>query len=410
MAITLGLVEAVDNNGVYVSMPGSRGVLRGPYSALQHVAAGERVLVISTDDGEQVVAGAVGEGQGVSVKALGAKGDGVTDDTAALQAAVDVVAGLGGGRVYLPSGVYRVTDTVTLTDGITFEGAGMSDDTGRPTRLDCSDIDGTSPAIAFANCGDVTLRDFYLTGRTSGSADEIKATGVVRGMTLERVIVNSSTTGAGVSLSVAGAPGDCVITSTVNQVTVVGAKYGFRLGEGCTSVTFSDCWARLCTEAGYQILGTYSSLVSCAADLCTFGYVVQDAVSVSLVGCGAEQSLYSGWVFVGASQVVLSGCRGVANNTDGDPGMPSFGSVNAGSTNVVLIGCTDTAPTSGTAVSLGCFSGAAGLVTTLGCSWALPVSAYAGIPDVTGSRGGNAALASLLTALEDLGLITDSSS
>jgi len=31
-------------------------------------------------------------------------------------------------------------------------------------------------------------------------------------------------------------------------------------------------------------------------------------------------------------------------------------------------------------------------------------------PDVTGSRGGNAALASLLTALATLGLITDSSS
>lgn len=31
-------------------------------------------------------------------------------------------------------------------------------------------------------------------------------------------------------------------------------------------------------------------------------------------------------------------------------------------------------------------------------------------PDITGSRGSNAALANLLTALKNLGLITDSSS
>ena len=57
MAITLGLVEAVDDNGVYVTMPGSRGVLRGPYKALATVVAGDTVLVASTDDGEQVVVG-----------------------------------------------------------------------------------------------------------------------------------------------------------------------------------------------------------------------------------------------------------------------------------------------------------------------------------------------------------------
>ena len=57
MAITLGLVEAIDSNGVYVSMPGSRGVLRGPYLTLQDVAVGDRVLTVTTDDGETVIVG-----------------------------------------------------------------------------------------------------------------------------------------------------------------------------------------------------------------------------------------------------------------------------------------------------------------------------------------------------------------
>ena len=59
MAITLGLVEAIDSNGVYVSMPGMRGVLRGPYATLQVVAGGDRVLVVTTDDGENVIVGKI---------------------------------------------------------------------------------------------------------------------------------------------------------------------------------------------------------------------------------------------------------------------------------------------------------------------------------------------------------------
>ena len=57
--ITLGLVAAVDDNGVYVVMPGARGVVRGPYETLQAVTDGDRVLIVTTDDGDHVVVGAV---------------------------------------------------------------------------------------------------------------------------------------------------------------------------------------------------------------------------------------------------------------------------------------------------------------------------------------------------------------
>ncbi|MEY5003504.1 MAG: hypothetical protein RL678_1313, partial [Pseudomonadota bacterium] len=45
----------------------------------------------------------------VSVKDFGAVGDGVTDDTAAIQATMNAVLAAGGGTVYFPRGVYRVT-------------------------------------------------------------------------------------------------------------------------------------------------------------------------------------------------------------------------------------------------------------------------------------------------------------
>jgi hypothetical protein len=55
--ITLGLVANVDTSGVYVTMPGGRGLLRGPYLTLQDVAVGDQVLAVTTDDGENVIVG-----------------------------------------------------------------------------------------------------------------------------------------------------------------------------------------------------------------------------------------------------------------------------------------------------------------------------------------------------------------
>ena len=121
--ITLGLVDSVDDNGVYVTMPGSRGVLRGPYKSLSTVAAGTTVMVASTDDGEQVVVGpAPGFNGAISVAAFGAKGDGVTDDAASIQAACNAAAGA---TVVIPPGTYVVGSGIDPT-GVTVSGYGAT--------------------------------------------------------------------------------------------------------------------------------------------------------------------------------------------------------------------------------------------------------------------------------------------
>lgn len=64
------------------------------------------------------------------VKAYGAVGNGTTDDTAAIQAALDACA-LTGGRVYAPRGTYRITSSLTWAPagaeafGLTLVGDGM---------------------------------------------------------------------------------------------------------------------------------------------------------------------------------------------------------------------------------------------------------------------------------------------
>jgi hypothetical protein len=61
--------------------------------------------------------------QTVSVKDFGAVGDGVTDDTAAIQAAIN--ASVGGGTLLLPVGTYLVSSTLIFTSVITFQGQGV---------------------------------------------------------------------------------------------------------------------------------------------------------------------------------------------------------------------------------------------------------------------------------------------
>ena len=57
-----------------------------------------------------------------NAKSLGAKADGVTDDTAAIQAALDAAVEKGG-KVYLPPGRYLVKGSLKIPEGVALEGA-----------------------------------------------------------------------------------------------------------------------------------------------------------------------------------------------------------------------------------------------------------------------------------------------
>lgn len=58
---------------------------------------------------------------------FGAVGDASTDDTAAIQAAIDAAQGAGGGWIYFPKttggGVYRITGALTMTDAVSLVGS-----------------------------------------------------------------------------------------------------------------------------------------------------------------------------------------------------------------------------------------------------------------------------------------------
>lgn len=73
-----------------------------------------------------------------NVKGYGAIGDGVTDDTAAIQAAITAAGADGGGNVFIPEGTYLLSSSLVLKNGVTISGvfpsataiAGLSWDLG----------------------------------------------------------------------------------------------------------------------------------------------------------------------------------------------------------------------------------------------------------------------------------------
>ena len=87
------------------------------------------------------------DGATFNVLDYGAVGNGIADDTAALQAAIDA-AGVNGGAVYFPAGNYKITSSLTLSNGVRYFGDGINDATYNSTVLSYS---GTQDAVQINN-------------------------------------------------------------------------------------------------------------------------------------------------------------------------------------------------------------------------------------------------------------------
>lgn len=109
-----------------------------------------------------------------NVKAYGAKGDGLTNDTSSINNAITAANGAGGGTVYLPIGKY-VINALTLKIGVRLVGenylnnnvfAGASDHRG--TWLYC--IDTVSPAVLMLSTTKIQNVGFFYPNQNLNSA------------------------------------------------------------------------------------------------------------------------------------------------------------------------------------------------------------------------------------------------
>jgi hypothetical protein len=129
----------------------------------------------------------------LDVMDFGAKGDGATDDTAAIQAALNTAPSL---PVYLPTGTYNVT-ALTIPSGVTLCGA------GRGKAILQSAGNGPILAGATASVSFVVIHDLQVKRTGSQGGTGISLAGWTNGM-IECVNLNNFAVGMDLDASVNG--------------------------------------------------------------------------------------------------------------------------------------------------------------------------------------------------------------
>lgn len=100
-----------------------------------------------------------------NVKTYGAKGNGTTDDTAAIQNTINTVYAAGGGIVFFPPGSYLVRSTVLLKTGVSLMGSGIFATT---IKTDVTNLTMFSMVFTSSGGANLDIKDLLISATASG--------------------------------------------------------------------------------------------------------------------------------------------------------------------------------------------------------------------------------------------------
>ena len=241
----------------------------------------------------------------VSVKDFGAVGDGVADDTAAIQAAVNSVSS--GGQVYFPSGTYQISSAISLPSAaVVLKGASRW-----TTRLSQSTLNAAVVSISGMFCGIQSLGLSYSPGTPTSGAIAVNVTGSYANLT--NFVIAKCHTGVKFNNCVAGKVSDFevldyessgILIDSCNDIFVRsfiinagnstrGALGGIRLVHRAEAVVISDGDILLgqysmTMDAGTYGIGTrpaYNNFTNVFFDSAALTTLITKCVETDFVGC-----------------------------------------------------------------------------------------------------------------------------
>lgn len=244
----------------------------------------------------------------VSVKDFGAVGDGVADDTAAIQAAINSLP-LGpsspyspkgfaqGGQIYFPRGRYKVSSKITLRRGISIRGESHEASqivsfVNADSVLQYTDIGGYIQDEF--GVSDVSIwQDASVVASAGAAVDLIDGTYAPDSLQvrIENVLVEGTYDGIRIAA--------CLASTIKNANVSRCVRYGLHLAQittANTSTTLQNCYTHLNGSHGVFVQSaSYISLLGCASDSNTgYGYYLDAVNGFAIHACGAEQNTVGG--------------------------------------------------------------------------------------------------------------------
>ena len=313
-------------------------------------------------------------GQYVNVRDFGATGDGSTDDTAAIQAAIDFIDTGSetetGGIVYFPRGTYMISSTIYVRNthgsnlaSVTLEGEGMQN-----TTIQCkSGFTGTT-AMEVTDSTYCAFKEFHLFGGNPSNCDN--GLEFVNGSEIyvERVFCQRFNQSGFLVRR-------CFMMTFLQcrgKASKTNFNFAYDYGNGTagynTSINCMNCYSLDTTAVGQGFWindMSYSTFTACGSDGASrWGYRIGNCAGVAFNGCGAETSGRAGFYFEASAAndaALINGTRCSVNDcfvTQADQDGGGYGSVysNQADTSfidVVIKDFTETSPASGVSVAAG---------------------------------------------------------
>ena len=257
----------------------------------------------------------------VSVKDFGAIGDGVTNDTAAIQAAINS----GASRVIVPKGKYKCSGTIEIKNvkGFILEGDSAAivaigtTYEGNSTFIFDSAPNGTNGLLVETFVG-VRVANISISQNRSGTGGGYGI--YLKGghdFQLDNVKVHSNvgSSGAGMVLGNGTGAGAAFTGCLRNVKIMTGGEVTVASNASNTSLNFDNCyfWGGVTS-----INGTiYSSFNACAFENSNqYGCAISNCKSLVFNGCGGEANAKGVfYLSTGSSNIILNAPIGVNNNT-----------------------------------------------------------------------------------------------